>query len=71
VEELLKNAVLCPRCGHAVQVYRNPIPTVDIIIRIGDEIILIERRNPPHGWALPGGFIDYGETAELRLCEKH
>ncbi len=26
--------------------------------------MLIMRKNPPHGWALPGGFIDYGETAE-------
>ena len=43
---------------------RNPIPTVDIIIALGDGIVLIERANPPHGWALPGGFIDYGETAE-------
>lgn len=48
---------------------RNPTPTVDIIIdcpgptgRRG--IVLIERRNPPLGWALPGGFIDYGESAE-------
>ena len=43
---------------------RNPVPTVDIIIALGDGIVLIERANPPHGWALPGGFIDYGETAE-------
>jgi 8-oxo-dGTP diphosphatase len=43
---------------------RNPIPTVDIIIEYGDGIVLVERRNPPHGWALPGGFIDYGESAE-------
>ena len=69
----MKTALVCPRCGNAVQVYRNPIPTVDIIIRIGDEIILIKRRNPPHGWALPGGFIDYGESAEsaaLREAEE-
>ena len=43
---------------------RNPIPTVDIIIRIGDGIVLIRRKNPPHGWALPGGFMDVGETCE-------
>jgi ADP-ribose pyrophosphatase YjhB (NUDIX family) len=45
-------------------VYRNPTPTVDIIIEIGDAIVLIERRNPPYGWALPGGFVDYGESYE-------
>ena len=54
----------CPRCGAPVKEYRNPIPTVDIIIEMADGIILIERRNEPHGWALPGGFVDYGETLE-------
>jgi len=45
--------------------YKNPLPTVDVIIEIeGRGIVLIERRNPPHGWALPGGFVDYGETLE-------
>lgn len=49
--------------------YRNPVPTVDIIIELVDRpqrpIILIERRNPPYGWALPGGFVDYGESVEI------
>ncbi|HNR88902.1 MAG TPA: NUDIX hydrolase [Spirochaetota bacterium] len=51
--------------------YRNPAPTVDIIIEIEDAatgalrgIVLIERKNPPHGWAIPGGFVDYGESVE-------
>ncbi len=47
--------------------YKNPVPTVDIIIQIdGDpeRIVLIERKNEPRGWALPGGFVDYGETLE-------
>jgi 8-oxo-dGTP diphosphatase len=48
--------------------YRNPAPTVDIIIELIDRpprpIILIERRNEPHGWVIPGGFVEYGETAE-------
>ncbi len=43
---------------------RNPLPTVDIIIEIRSGIVLIERKNAPHGWAIPGGFIDYGESAE-------
>ena len=43
---------------------RNPVPTVDIIIEIAGKIVLIKRRNPPLGWAIPGGFIDYGESAE-------
>ena len=44
--------------------FKNPIPTVDVIIEIGQGIVLIRRKNPPHGWALPGGFMDVGETAE-------
>ncbi|MDB9313884.1 NUDIX hydrolase [Spirulina sp. CS-785/01] len=48
--------------------YRNPIPTVDIIIELRNRaespIILIERQNPPYGWAIPGGFVDYGESVE-------
>ncbi len=44
---------------------RNPFPTVDVIVERPDgRIVLIERRNPPHGWALPGGFVDYGESME-------
>src|SRR5262249_48969208 len=44
---------------------RNPAPTVDIIIELDSGgIVLIRRKNPPPGWALPGGFIDYGESAE-------
>jgi 8-oxo-dGTP diphosphatase len=46
--------------------FRNPIPTVDIIIELTDRpyrpIVLIERKNAPLGWAIPGGFVDYGET---------
>ena len=45
--------------------YRNPLLTTDIIIEVSDRgIVLIERKNPPHGWALPGGFVDYGESIE-------
>ena len=43
---------------------RNPLPTVDIIIRVGGGVVLIKRKNPPHGWAIPGGFVDYGESLE-------
>lgn len=48
--------------------HRNPTPTVDIIIELSDRphrpIVLIERLNPPLGWAIPGGFVDYGESVE-------
>lgn len=43
---------------------------MDIIIEMAPSggqqgIVLIKRKNPPYGWALPGGFVDYGETLEL------
>lgn len=46
----------------------TPLLTADIIIELVDRpgrpIVLIERRNPPPGWAIPGGFVDVGETVE-------
>ncbi len=54
--------------------YKNPIPTVDIIIELDvddtkepakeKKVVLIYRKNYPNGWALPGGFVDYGESLE-------
>lgn len=46
------------------EIYRNPLPTVDVIIEVEGGIVLIERKNPPHGWAIPGGFVEYGESVE-------
>lgn len=57
--------IKCPHCGKTAYTLRNPIPTVDIIIELDDQgIILIERKKPPYGWAIPGGFVDYGESLE-------
>ena len=51
--------------GAMAETYRNPAPTVDVIITTRPEtVVLIRRKNPPHGWALPGGFVDYGECLE-------
>jgi len=58
------STLTCPYCGSGVKSYTNPIPTVDIIIEIEGRIVLIERKNDPKGWALPGGFVDYGESLE-------
>ncbi|MFZ5428103.1 MAG: NUDIX domain-containing protein [Thermodesulfobacteriota bacterium] len=56
---------ICDACGRPLQTYRNPTPTVDVVIYSPSEgVVLIKRGNPPFGWALPGGFVDYGETAE-------
>jgi 8-oxo-dGTP diphosphatase len=54
----------CPACNAPIKVFKNPSPTVDIIIEIQGGVVLIERKNPPYGWALPGGFVDYGESFE-------
>lgn len=55
----------CPNCGAIVQIYQNPFPTVDIVIELEDRgIVLIQRKIPPYGWAIPGGFVEYGESLE-------
>lgn len=46
---------------------KTPLLAADVIIELADaarNIVLIERKNPPYGWALPGGFVDIGETVE-------
>ena len=57
-------AFRCPNCGHTMKTLRNPVPTVDVIIEYEGGVVLILRKNPPPGWALPGGFVDYGETVD-------
>ncbi|WP_038051670.1 NUDIX hydrolase [Thioalkalivibrio sp. ALJ1] len=45
----------------------TPLLAVDLVIHHPahpGQVLVIERRNPPHGWALPGGFVDVGETTE-------
>jgi 8-oxo-dGTP diphosphatase len=60
----------CPQCGATVKAFRNPFPTVDVIIRVGESVVLVERRNEPKGWALPGGFVDYGESLEAAAARE-
>jgi ADP-ribose pyrophosphatase YjhB (NUDIX family) len=64
----MKGGMICPACGQEFRSFRYPIPTVDILIRREkgerDGVILVRRKNPPSGWAIPGGFIEYGERAE-------
>ncbi|HTP24052.1 MAG TPA: NUDIX hydrolase [Anaeromyxobacteraceae bacterium] len=43
--------------------HRSPKPTVDVVILMpGDRVVLVERKNEPRGWAIPGGFVDEGES---------
>ncbi|MBM4293962.1 MAG: NUDIX hydrolase [Deltaproteobacteria bacterium] len=56
---------ICPRCGYVAREHRNPVPAVDIIIEYQNRgVVLIQRGKPPWGWALPGGFVEYGEPLE-------
>jgi 8-oxo-dGTP diphosphatase len=66
VGEIAKNkdGLCCPECGTVVKEYRNPSPTVDIIIEQGEGVVLILRHNDPRQWAIPGGYCDYGESLE-------
>ncbi|MCK4532252.1 NUDIX domain-containing protein [bacterium] len=47
-----------------------PIPTVDIIIELKEKIVLIKRKNPPYGWAIPGGFVEYDESLEVAAARE-
>ena len=63
--------LVCPSCGHVLDRYDQPRLTVDAVVE--DEagrILLIERKNPPPGWALPGGFVDVGETLEEAVARE-
>jgi 8-oxo-dGTP diphosphatase len=48
----------------------GPFVTVDAIIEVQGGIVLVERSNPPLGFALPGGFVDYGESLEDAVCRE-
>lgn len=55
----------CPHCGKPVEVWRNPAPTVDIVIVHPQRgLVLVRRGKEPFGFALPGGFVEYGESVE-------
>lgn len=65
----------CTKCGTDVLKYRNPFLTVDILIECatpkGEQgLVLIHRKNIPKVWALPGGFVDYGESVEEAACRE-
>ena len=79
-ESHLKEIIFCLYDGQAYQIFQKavisyleymmhkleqgPFVTVDAIIELKEGIVFIERSNPPFGLALPGGFVDYGETLE-------
>ena len=53
------------------QTHHGPAPTVDVIIELpGDRLVLVKRRFPPLGWALPGGFVDEGERLDVAAARE-
>ncbi len=67
---MAEKIIICSRCGETVKIYRNPVPTVDIIIRRQGKIALIERGEPPLGLAIPGGYVEYGESLETAAARE-
>jgi 8-oxo-dGTP diphosphatase len=61
----------CPHCGQAVERFRNPAPTVDAVIYDPDRgVVLVKRGAEPFGYALPGGFVEYGESTEQAVARE-
>jgi len=57
--------VACPHCGHILDLPPGPRSTVDAILELEPaNVLLVRRRYPPLGWALPGGFVESGESLE-------
>lgn len=55
---------------YIVNKLKSPFVTVDAIIELKEGIVVIKRSNPPFGWALPGGFVDYGESLEAAVARE-
>jgi 8-oxo-dGTP diphosphatase len=55
---------------YIVNKLKTPFLTVDAIIEVEGGIVIIKRSNPPFGYALPGGFVDYGESLEQAVARE-
>ena len=66
----MKKEIKCPKCGKVIETFHNPIPTVDIIIRLEGKLVLIERGEFPFGLAIPGGYVEYGESLETAAARE-
>ena len=67
----MSKPVVCPHCKEPTDRYEQPRLTVDAVVQNErGELLLIERKNEPPGWALPGGFVDEGETLETAVARE-
>ncbi len=67
----MSHRIVCPQCGDPLDQYEQPRLTVDAVVENAKgQVLLIERKNPPPGWALPGGFVDPGETLEEAVARE-
>ena len=62
--------LLCPHCGNLLDRWDQPRVTVDAVVEREGTVLLVERGAPPPGWALPGGFVDAGETLERAVARE-
>lgn len=63
--------LICPHCGQTTDRFDQPRMTVDAaVFNERGELLLIQRGHPPEGWALPGGFVDVGETLEAAVARE-
>jgi len=85
-DTLLKEIIFCLNNEEAFTIFKKgvlgyleyvttklsggPFVTVDAIIELSAGIVIIKRSNPPFGWALPGGFVDYGESLEAAVIRE-
>jgi len=65
IDEAL-SGVAVERAGEEVPFSRRrfPLPTVDVLVELDGGVVLVRRGHPPEGWAIPGGFVEYGESLE-------
>jgi 8-oxo-dGTP diphosphatase len=54
----------CERCGATVKTWQRPGISVDMLIEFEGRLVLVYRKNEPVNWALPGGYVTYGESLE-------
>jgi 8-oxo-dGTP diphosphatase len=67
----LSDRIICPHCNRPTHRFDQPRLTVDAVVRNPDEeFLLIERKFEPPGWALPGGFVEPGETLETAVLRE-